>query len=200
MYALINKHIAEILTDNAKERIFTRYLCLRGRFREVDVSQDAAFQKQYKGYWTMGRQSQEFYRLYFRLLQESKCNKSSDVKGVVQRLYDGENRVHFSFATKLVHMCNPHLPVYDSVVRAFFFLPEHAKDGEVKVQALLKDYEFLIEEYGRVIRNELLGKAIGVVRTQCGTSADLTDEKVIDALIWTFVTWVRKSPGRLQYQ
>jgi hypothetical protein len=79
-------------------------------------------------FWRMSaarRLSQRFYKSYFCLLMSSK-NRRVEARSVARWLLHRypENGLQFSFATKLVHMADPSLPVYDSIVRAFFFLPE----------------------------------------------------------------------------
>ena len=99
--------------------------------------------------------------------------------------------LQFSFASKLVHMLNPRLPVYDRMVEAFHFLPRsYMGTPERKLQNLLRSYEFLIEEYGRVLKHGLLAPAIDAFRQRFGVETDYSDEKIIDTLIWKFVPFL----------
>ena len=120
------------------------------------------------------------------------------LKKVVQELYEvpsnstGQQKVQFSFASKLVHMCQPTLPVYDAMVKTFFFLPKaHGDSIDTQLPELMVDYRFLIDEYSRVMRDHLLDRAMSRVREYCAYATNLTDQRLIDLLIWVFVKWAK---------
>jgi hypothetical protein len=132
MYHLINFHIENLLNGIKVERDVNPYAYLMQHFPNVNVTQDDDFQKVYRSYWTMNRAriSDEFLRIYFALLERLKGTAEVSLRDVAKRFYaipineKGKQALLFSFSTKLVHMLRPHEPVYDSNVRAFFFLPE----------------------------------------------------------------------------
>jgi hypothetical protein len=65
------------------------------------------------------RLSSSFYTAYFDTLEAAPTQKPT-LLTVVHRLYDastnnsGTKSLQFSFATKLLHMTNPKLPLYSS--------------------------------------------------------------------------------------
>jgi hypothetical protein len=91
-------------------------------------------------------------------------------------------------------MLRPHQPVYDSNVEAFFFLPQGSAQEplEQKLQRLMDSYNFLTAEYGRVLDEGLLGHAIAQFRDRYDQDGVFTQEKIIDTLIWRFVTILRR--------
>jgi len=197
MYKLINEHVETIVAyTDMKDKMIKPYLDLRKWLYERNVSQDRELQTKYKGYWVMGRLGDDFYRHYFKLLEQRKCGGNPDVGTVVRKLCKtpvnskGVYRIQFSFASKLVHMCQPTMPIYDSMIKEFFFLPNaDKKKGDDKLDELKMSYDFLIKEYARVIKHNMLGEAMSKVRALCESPADLTDQRVIDLLIWAFVKW-----------
>ena len=80
----------------------------------------------------------------------------------------GRQSLQISFATKLLHMVNPTTPIYDSMVAAFYFF----------------------DEPGRKQPLQLLSPAIQSFRRRFSPQ-HFTDEKVIDSLLWAFVSLLR---------
>jgi hypothetical protein len=137
---------------------------------------------------------QAFRSAYFTLLEKEKRSTASPaVDKVARALYEipvakERKALQFSFASKLAHMVNPRLPIYDRAVEAFYFLPRsYSGTPEERLQNLMLSYRFLIDEYERVLRDGLLDPALQAFRRHFGVSADYSDEKVIDTLIWKFV-------------
>ena len=105
--------------------------------------------------------------------------------------------LQFSFASKLAHMVNPRLPVYDRMVETFYFLPRsYFGTPDNKLLNLMSSYHFLVGEYERVLRERLLEPAVHAFRQRFALSADYTDEKIIDTLIWKFIPFLEKGAVR----
>jgi hypothetical protein len=135
-----------------------------------------------------------FYSAYFRILEKG-MRETLDLKDVVQSLYEssarrnGARSIQFSFATKVVHMTNPHLPIYDSRVAKFYFFQAPTEQGypQERAQKFLEFYAFLVQEYERVLKHGLLSAAIEEFRRQLKPQG-MTEEKIVDSLVWAFVT------------
>ncbi len=203
MYRLINVHIEKVLNANHFERDVRRYVQLMEQFPKVNVTADHDFRLIFRRYWAMNAAhlSPQFIASYFDLLQSLKSNSEVGVEAVARKLYEiptgvpstanpERHTLQFSFSTKLVHMLRPHEPVYDSNVRAFFFLPDGSTQSSVdeKLYRLLPAYEFLRDEYRRVIQKGLLSVAITAFQNQYDQNNVYTQEKIVDTLIWQFVT------------
>jgi hypothetical protein len=89
----------------------------------MDVRTNAGFQKEYRNYWGMNRRGEAFCSRYFDLLAASRESGETDITAVIRDLSKDNNALEFSFATKLTHMVDPRIPVYDSLVAAFYFYP-----------------------------------------------------------------------------
>jgi hypothetical protein len=149
-----------------------------------------------------------FYTTYFDLMENSKLNNELNVKHVVETLYSEHGELHFAFASKLVHMIKPHMPIYDRVVASFYFCIPPLKtlkrrkenddqyferDLNTRLTYLRDFYDYLINEYTRIVEQDLLQPSINGFRNrfpQC-TADNCTDERIIDSLIWHFVDAVR---------
>ena len=170
MYYLINQHIDQLLLTIDATRDIQPYVSLIHNFNEVNVAANMEFQRTYRRYWQLNaaRLGEDFCKVYFALLEELKQERNTGVDTVARRLWetpthgDGRQSLQFSFASKLAHMLNNHLPIYDSLVESFYFLPTGSatEKFEEKLQRLLASYKFLIAEYNRVLANGLLAYAI----------------------------------------
>jgi hypothetical protein len=142
--------------------------------------------------------SQSFRSEYFSLLEREKCSAgNADVGRLARKLYETpvnstERRaLQFSFASKLVHMINTSLPVYDRMVETFYFLPRsYAGKPDKKLDNLLASYRFLVKEYDRILRDGLLADALHTFRRHFCLPPIYSDHKIIDTLIWKFVPFL----------
>jgi len=102
--------------------------------------------------------------------------------------------LQFSFATKLAHMVDPRLPVYDSLVAAFYFhVPRSgASQLETRLRDLLSFYKFLRVEYARVLGDGLLADAIQRFRARFPDNNEICDERVVDWLLWAWVSLIHR--------
>ncbi len=121
--------------------------------------------------------------------------KTHNLGDAVNALYNtavsrnGDRSIQFSFATKLLHIADPRLPIYNSRVADFYFFQSPARSLSLKqrIGRFLDFHTFLMQEYRRVLEQGLLTVAIQEFRRQFNPQ-HITDEKIIDSLIWAFVT------------
>ena len=136
----------------------------------------------------------DFYAAYFQLLQNQIQNPIG-LAVLTDQLYqvpthqNGRQSLQFSFVTKLAHMVNSHAPIYDSLIAAFYFFqpPSRRQSVEQRTARLVGFHDFLVREYRRVLEHGLLTPAICHFRREFN-SQHFTDEKVIDSLIWGYVS------------
>ena len=202
MYLLINKYIEQLLEGLNQELAIQPYINLRRILYETDVSQNIEFQANYKSYWKMIRwiTNEDFYNEYFRLMEELKNQENQEnlsVEVVVRHLYifptdnNGELKLQFSFSSKLVHIIKPSLPIYDSRVSDFYFLPDIEGDIDERIEIFISSYNFLVKEYARILQAGLLNEAIEHFRKHFHIQNEYTDVRTIDTLIWRFVSFAR---------
>ena len=79
------------------------------------------------------------------------------------------------------------------MVDSFFFFPQGTatEAREVKLTRLLSCYNFLAHEYDRILEQGLLACAIMTFRQHFQLCDGYTDQKIIDTLIWKFVSFLR---------
>jgi hypothetical protein len=205
MYDLINSNITQLLGTVHRSDI-DDYVWMIRELHNCDVRQHREFQQRYCSYWALNGAGlgQPFRSAYFSLLEQAKCSpEQASVEGITNTLYvipinaKEKKALQFSFASKLVHMVNPSLPVYDRMVESFYFLPRsYAGTAEKKLANLLRSYQFLVAEYDRILREGRLASAIGELRRRFQLPADYSDQKIIDTLIWKFVPFLESGALR----
>ena len=197
MYQLINAN-SDAVIDAAERLGITAYTELRADLNTVDASTDLDFQGRYRSYWRMnvGRFGPKFYSGYFRLLAECQRTGSADVRRTIKslsKLGAASRGLQFSFATKLAHTVDPRIPVYDAYVASFYFyspLSSKKARGD-RIVHLLEFHDFLKVEYRRILDERLLRKSIAAFRKRQPLSADVPDERIIDWLLWGWVSFLR---------
>lgn len=161
-----------------------------------DLTPNPEYQRRYICFWQMNRKgfSPEWLYLYFEILQAN-IKSTVGLAQVVAKLWqipataNGKYRLDFSFATKLIHMADPHLPVYDQRVADFYdFVHPTAGIFSQKLEKLMRFYNCLKIEYNRILEHGLLSPSIGRFRIRF-SQKHCTDEKIVDYLIWAYIKW-----------
>lgn len=206
MYDLINSNVARLLETMNRSSDIDPYVWMIRELHEHDVSQHEEFQQEYCSYWALNGAGlgQPFRSAYFSLLEQVKSSPEQvTVEEITRTLYEipinakEKKALQFSFATKLVHMVNPSLPVYDRWVENFYFLPRsYTGTPEKKLANLLRSYRFLVREYDRILREGLIAPAIDELRRHFQLPPDYSDQKIIDTLIWKFVPFLKSGAVR----
>ncbi|MEW6068253.1 MAG: hypothetical protein AB1610_08185 [Nitrospirota bacterium] len=187
-YEEINDNIDQILQSISPVHI-TEYDWLTHNIHQVTT---AEYQRRYKNYWRLNGSglSQNFCQMYFQYLQAGLNNNIPQLNTLVNELYQipiRQNRhaLQFSFCTKLCHMLNRQLPIYDSKIRDFygFTAPNSNLPVQQRIACFIEFHQYLVNEYNRVLQEGLLTVSIHAFRQHFHPQY-FTDIKVIDSLIW----------------
>jgi hypothetical protein len=203
MYKLINQFSKQVV-DNIGSQYVEDYNLL---IQHTGQANEDDYQTRYRRFWAMNRpvSNPAFYTAYFEAL-----NAPADIVGTLEQLIlalyaipthrDRNQSLQFSFATKLMHMRDIHRPVYDSQVSAFYFFIKPSLNAALqeRINGYVHFYNFLTNEYARILRNSLLAASIDEFRRHYDPKY-FTDEKIIDSLIWSFVG-LRKRDAAFNYQ
>jgi hypothetical protein len=204
MYDLINRFAQTVVGTIPREHV-TDYEWL---LQNTGKASTPDYQRGYRRFWAMNaaQLSPAFYATYFGTLAAA-VTQPPTLSSVAQTLHaasarqNGQKSLQFSFATKLLHITNPHLPIYDSQVAAFYFFvepsrnPKDPNDFQQRISKFVTFHDFLKQEYARVLQKNLLATAIQEFRSLLNPK-HFTEEKIVDSLIWAFVGLLWK--GALQ--
>ena len=212
MYKIINDNISSINNAINRSRDIDPYMTLQTIFQNGSILNNGNFKTIYRKYWQLNaaRLSDTFCDHYFQVLEKNRNKEDRNIKEVVEDLYrvssNAKNKktLQFAFATKLLHTIDNTLPVYDSLVADFYFLPQIKLNWKYdkKISTYLKAYEFLQKEHKRILDGKLLSSAITRFRTHFALPASYTDQKIIDTLLWKFTSVLRAGAireGKIKY-
>jgi hypothetical protein len=205
MYDLINANIGIVMQAIAKDpTLVSDYQWLIDHLQDVATQQ---FQDKYVSYWGMQFPDLAWRKVYFQELETALLKPANppNLTVLATKLYTTPTNARgqsnqFSFITKLVHMVDPHSPIIDHRVAAFYFF-QRPDSGPTQIQECVDFHAFLVREYHRVLQNGLLCHAIQVFRQQY--AQPFTDERVIDLLIYGYVGLLESgalTSGRIVYR
>jgi hypothetical protein len=192
MYSLINENIGGILTAMERDHV-KKYDWLIENIHKIESS---SYQTSYKTFWRLhgAGLSSDYCSIYFQLLKKH-LEEPIAIEKLVRYLFNkpvnssGKKSLQFSFITKMLHMADRQLPIYDSLISSFYFFePNRSLSFEERVDELIFFYEFLNFEYRRILKDSLLQESITAFRERFN-SKHFTDEKIIDSLIWAFTSY-----------
>ncbi len=187
IYDQINKNISNVIQGIPSAHV-SDYDYL---IENLNNSANAGYQSRYKTYWRLhgAGLSQDYCDIYFQYLQNAVLNPLP-LKTLVTELYQvpcSPNRkaIQFSFCTKLCHMIDRKLPIYDSKIAEFynFKRPDSQISAERRINMYIRFYEFLKAEYQKVLDSKILDESIKSFRVSFQPK-NFTDIKIIDSLIW----------------
>jgi hypothetical protein len=199
MYGLICKNQKAIIALIDREKGVPEYESLVSRIAQA---QNPEYQDEYKNFWAMktAQLGGKFDQAYFTALNPTKPIPA--VRNLCEMLYQfprlrGDQALQFSFATKLRHMLNRELPIYDNRVASFYLFqpppvlwcksaPSTKLRLEQRINGLIVFHNFLINEYKR-LRRGLLANPIAAFKQQLQPTSIHTDVKIIDWLLYGFV-------------
>jgi len=197
-YEEINDDINHILHAIGHGHV-TEYDWLIQNIRQVA---EAEYQRKYKNFWRLNGAglSQPYCHAYFQHLQTGLDNNPPHLILLAKKLYQipintkNIKALEFSFCTKLCHMLNHELPIYDSKIILFYDFNEPPRTLPIidRLRGYAQSYRFLIDEYNRVLNEGLLLPSIQAFRRHFNPK-HFTDKKIIDSLIWGFQNIKKRS-------
>jgi hypothetical protein len=97
-----------------------------------------------------------------------------------------------------LHTINQEYPIYDKRIVEFYFLPQIQQkwDKSKKMAEYKKDYEFIFEEYKRIIDNNLLMKVMNEFNNRIKNANQIGTVKKIDFIIWKFTSLLKEGAIR----
>jgi len=197
MYNLINGNI-EILLDSLKEEYVDEYEEIVERLNDVGQQE---FQADFLRIWQVGRSLPrgQCRDLFFQRFTELVADPPEGPNGMLDSIplladelaRNNNRRIPFSACTKLAHMIDNDLPIYDSRIKAFYFWEgPKGTDVDERIRSYMTFYQMLKDEYQRIQDYKLLSPAIAAFRAQF--DRNLTPVRKIDFLIWAWVGIVRE--------
>jgi len=162
-----------------------KYQSLIERIQKTDVTENTTFQINYNDFFKMRQRPQEYYREYYRYMQQQKDNGNLTFEAVLNHFYAKFGRVEASFSSKLLSMINPNMPVWDKFVISNLGLtpPSYAKPPEERIRQTIKIYAAICKWYDDFMKTDEVRAWIELFDQKYPNSR-ITDVKKIDLILW----------------
>lgn len=186
----IIKNQNEILS-NIKEEDVLVYLFLKKEYEKGLIKENKIFQFVFRSFYRLDNAglSNELKNHYFKLLSD----KNVDLEEILKELYNIEilrggkiyNTVQFSFATKLLHTIDNHLPIFDAEVSRVLKIGTSGV-GKEKIKSCLETYKKLNKLYGILVEDKKILMLIQKFKNKFNLKdKDMTNEKILDFIVWS---------------
>ncbi|MCL2570577.1 MAG: hypothetical protein FWE16_05255 [Firmicutes bacterium] len=138
--------IKETMQKPRFSKMVARYQFLIENLHKVDISKHEVFQRTYNCFFQL-RRNEEYRRQHFAFMEKHKANKSIRFQEILIFLSGIQDTVEASFASKMLSIINPDMPVLDSKVLFKLGLKKPAADCPTKLQDTVELYNKICEWY-----------------------------------------------------
>jgi hypothetical protein len=137
------------------EKGLEQYTQIMSLFPNIDVSKDASFQKEFRGFYKFMFLDENFIVDYFSFLQEHK-NNSPDFIDTLKYFQEKYDKFFYSYVSKMLATIDPNLPIWDLPVCFMlnFKNPDSELSNKRKITKAKEIYELLTEWYNYFIPSE----------------------------------------------
>lgn len=191
----IEKNWKKIISNPKLKEGIPQYVFLKDRFRlkKGKISEDDKFKSSFQDFYKLNGAglTPAFKKLYFKLLSES--SNTTELRDILEQLYQipirrGAGKVHFSFATKLLHTIDDDRPIYDSIVAKHLRLGNiyTLKGKEAKIERCETIYGRLKERHADLLGNERVKNKIKEFSKKYSEAKDISNVKTLDFILWAY--------------
>lgn len=201
----MEKEIIKNITHN-QDKILSRidqesisvYLYLKKEYEKGDIQENKVFHFVFRSFYRLDNAGlgDDLKNHYFKLLS----NKNTNLGKILLELYNfktlkGSNTIQFSFATKLLHTIDNHLPIFDAEASRVLKIRVSGNSKEEKIKSCFITYEKMKDIYSKLLNDKEILKLIYKFKNKFKLKdKEMTDEKVLDFIIWTFGKILVKRP------
>jgi len=171
------------------------YLFIKKEYEKGSIKNNKVFQFIFRSFYRLDNAglSNELKDHYFKLLS----NKNIKLEKILLELYNfktlrGYNAVQFSFATKLLHTVDNHLPIFDAEASRVLKI-RVSGSGKEKIKSCLIAYENMKGIYSSLLEDKKILMLIQKFKNKFKLKdKDMTDEKILDFIIWSLGKIINK--------
>lgn len=178
--------IEQILSHSKKLRLgMEKYKNIMTTLYWTNVANDKDFQRAFNGFFVMRSKKSEYYDRFYSFLEQKK-DKGVSFEETLEYLKEAEGRLEVSFSSKLIHIINPHRPIWDNNVAVQHFgmkMPNHSTDSVHRLKEAVRVYhEYCSRFYEFLDSGD--GQAVLRMFNEKYPHTGFTDVKKIDFIMW----------------
>ena len=174
------------LTEHSTQRLekgIQKYIYLRQRLYETNVSLDLEFQKTFNGFFRMRQRSSVFYNDFYNWLELHK-NTGVSFSDTLTYFFNKHNRLEISFCSKLVALIDPNKPIWDRIVTTEHFgIKAPYTYGKNRLQTAISKYDEYCSLYDAYMKTHSAKTMVNEFERMYPNST-ITDVKKLDFMLW----------------
>lgn len=181
--------IEQILSDNKKMLVgMKKYKNIMDALHWTNVAEDKDFQKAFNGFFVMSFRKPIYYDMFYSFLEQKK-DKGASFEETLEYLKEAEGQLEISFSSKLIHIINPHRPIWDNNVAVQHFgmkTPNPNLDSAARQKEAVRVYHEYCSRFYEYLDSGDGQAAIRMFNNRYPHTG-FTDAKKIDFLMWVDV-------------
>ena len=188
----ILKKEKEKAMKKGKEYSLMKYIRIKSMVSQVTDPKDKELRTACNGFFRIRQRSEKFYDEYYKYMLRCKKDKELTFEKVLKHLYEKVEKVEASFASKLLSLINPDMPVYDSIVINNLKTYEKIdiktawhSDYKKRIKRRVAAYEQIRDWYDNLLKPARKKKWIELFDKSFPEFKDkISDVKKIDLILW----------------
>lgn len=174
--------------DSSLENVkigLAKYLNIQKRLNELTgkpLKDNADFRTNFNGFYRIRQKPAAWYNAFYELLDESR-SQSFNFSTILRSLQKATNRYEASFASKLVAILNPQMPVIDSIVLKNLNTKLPYQSDPNRFDSICSLHEEISRCYTEYLQSEQ-GRYLVSQFQRTYPKADITEIKMLDLVLW----------------
>jgi len=160
-------------------KMVARYQYLMENLHSVDISEHADFQRTYNCFFQL-RRNQVYRKQHFTFMENHKHNAKTSFKEILTFLSSIQDTTEASFASKMLSIINPDMPVLDSKVLQKLKIKKSAKST---LDEAVNIYNQICDWYDDFVETETFKSWINLFDEHFPNSG-ISAAKKIDFVLW----------------
>jgi len=174
--------VAQTMQRPRFAKMVARYQFLMQNLHCVDISKHELFQITYNAFFQL-RRNQYYREKHFNYLEKHKSNTNINFKEILEYLSSIQNSIEASFASKMLSIINPSMPVLDSKVLHKLGLKKPSINCPDRINESVLLYEKICEWYKDFWQTENFKECMDLFDS-CFPNSCISDEKKVDFILW----------------
>lgn len=169
---------------NAVERFLAldKYKYILEEKNKCNISTNIKFQKTFNRFF-MIRRDEKWRKIYYNYFENIKNNKNVSFEEIIKYLYHKTGNIEASFASKMLAIINPNMPIWDQYIITNLEFKVEGKEKEERLNNTISIYNDIIKKEKELLKRNDVKQAIKDFKNKY-KDYKLTDIKILDYLLW----------------
>ena len=181
---MINIDAKQIFQDKLASSLgLDKYRYIMNQVHQVDVSNDADFQRIFNGFYLI-RRNAEWRKCFYAYFETAKA-KTPTFAEIITYLYEMTGNLEASFSSKMLATLCEDKPIWDRYVLQNLSLQIEGRTKAEKLQNAIHLYEAIENWYAEFLTTDKAKECIEAFNQTLPDYAGIFDIKKVDTLLWS---------------